>query len=173
MITDVLLIRGRRRWLLVGMAAVLGILEIRDRGHSPPWQLAATVALLALTIVVWLVHFLGPQLAWGAPLGTLTISLSPFSRGWALYFALFGTLVQAGYRLPTRQGLPIAAATIAVFTAVQRILLPHEDPLAAALSVVGWIALYGVGASFRRLGEEQARTQEVLEQLRLSQAAQL
>jgi signal transduction histidine kinase len=96
----------------------------------------------------------------------------PFSS-WALYFGLFGTLVQAGTRLPTRQGLPIAAVTVTVFTVVQRFLLPHQDPLALVLGLMGWIALYGVGVSYRWVREEQARTQEALEQLRLSRAAQL
>jgi len=170
MIADVFLTPGGRRWLLVGTAAVVGILEVRYRGHSPPWQLAVSLALLTLIVGVWLVNFWRPHWAWVTLLGALTISLCPFSS-WALYFALFGTLVQAGTRLPRPQGVPIAAITITVFTIVQRVLLPHQDPL--ALGLMGWIALYGVGVSYRWLREEQARTHEALEELRLSRAAQL
>src|ERR1700730_17374516 len=172
MIGEVFLTRAGRRWLLVGVAVVVGILEIRYRGHSPPWQLAVGLALLTLIVGVWLVNFRRPHWAWGTLLGALTISLFP-SSSWALYFALFGTLVQPGFRLPTRQGLPIAAVTITVFTVLQRVLSPHQDPLALALGLMGWIALYGVGVSYRWVREEQARTQEALEQLRLSRAAQL
>src|SRR5215471_13346876 len=157
--------QSKRRWLLPAVSVLVGILEVRSWHPMQQEQLGVTLG-------VWMAGSIRPHWALTLGLGACSVALSALSQGPTAVFAMFGTLIQTGIRLPPRRGLPIAAAAVLGFETVH-LLRTHIDPLDAALSLLGWCALYAAGAAYQQLREEQARTQATLEQLRLSRAAQL
>jgi len=164
--------QSKRRWLLPAVSVLVGILEVRSWHPMQQEQLGVTLGLWVVTVGVWMAGSIRPHWALTLGLGACSVALSAMSQGPTAVFAMFGTLIQTGIRLPPRRGLPIAAAAVLGFETVH-LLRTHIDPLDAALSLLGWCALYAAGAAYQQLREEQARTQATLEQLRLSRAAQL
>src|SRR5262244_1471450 len=164
--------QSKRRWLLPAVSVLVGILEVRSWHPMQQEQLGVTLGLWVVTVGVWMAGSIRPHWALTLGLGACSVALSALSQGPTAVFAMFGTLIQTGIRLPPRRGLPIAAAAVLGFETVH-LLRTHIDPLDAALSLLGWCALYAAGVAYQQLREEQARTQATLEQLRLSRAAQL
>ena len=164
--------QSKRRWLLPAVSVLVGILEVRSWHPMQQEQLGVTLGLWVVTVGVWMAGSIRPHWALTLGLGACSVALTALSQGPTAVFAIVGTLIQTGIRLPPRRGLPIAAAAVLGFETVH-LLRTHIDPLDAALSLLGWCALYAAGVAYQQLREEQARTQATLEQLRLSRAAQL
>ena len=161
-----------RRWLVPAFGVLIAVLEARTWHPLQQWQAVLTLGLWAVVLGLWMVGFARPHWTAATALGACAIALLVLSHGPTAVAAMFGTVFQAGIRLPLWPGLPIVGATVAAFEAVD-ILHGQADPLSGALNVVGWGALYTAGAAFRQLRQEQSRTRQALEELRLSRAAQL
>jgi len=164
--------QSKRRWLLLPVAVLVGFLEVRSWHPIEQGRLAVTLGLWAVAAGVWVAGSIRPHWPLATGLGACSVALAAFSQGPTAVFAMFGTLIQAGVRLPPRRGLPIAAGAIVGFETVH-VVQGRSDPLDVALNLVGWTALYAAGLAYQQLRDEQARTREALEQLRLSRAAQL
>jgi signal transduction histidine kinase len=173
MIGDWFLSDAQRRWLLVAIAAVVAVVEARAWHPVQQWGLVAVLVVWLAWVGVWILGSVRPHWAWTALLAAGAIALEFLGHSAVVVTAMFIAVLQAGIRLQPRYGLPIAGTTIAVFVAVDAARSAYQDPLSVALNVVAFSALYAAALAFQQLREEQARTKQALEELRLSRAAQL
>lgn len=181
MMVDVLTTPSVRRLLLVVTAVVVAVLEALQWHPVAQPGLALTLAVWALVVLAaFVIPRLGPPLPWVLLLSVGAISLLFLGNSPVVSTAMFLAVINAGTRLPLRQGLPVASATIITFALIDE-ARSHIYPLTKALNgieaigigILFYSALYAAGFAFQRLRMEQARTQDALEQLRLSRAAQL
>src|SRR5262249_38475823 len=154
--------QSKRRWLLPAVAVLVGLLEVRSWHPIQQEQLWVTLGLWVFTVGVWMAGSIRPHWALAAGLGACSVALAALSQGPIAVFAMFGTLIQTGIRLPPQHGLPIAAGAMLGFETVHA-LHSQRDPLDIALSLLGWCALYAAGLAYQQLREEQVRTRETLE----------
>jgi signal transduction histidine kinase len=163
---------AKRRWVLPAVSVLIAAGEVRTWRSPWGWQLAATLVIWAAAVGLWMLASARPHWAPIVGLAAASVVLVPVSHGVVAGLAMFGAVLQAGLRLPVRRGLPVAVATIVLYLAAT-VARSGLEPVSLGLSVLGWGALYSTGYAFRKLREEQARTREALEQLRLSRAAQV
>src|SRR5262245_64661231 len=104
--------QSKRRWLLPAVSVLVGILEVRSWHPMQQEQLGVTLGLWVVTVGVWMAGSIRPHWALTLGLGACSVALSALSQGPTAVFAMFGTLIQTGIRLPPRRGLPIAAAAV-------------------------------------------------------------
>ncbi len=162
--------RRRRTLIIVLVAVLIAVVEV-EQTHVDARVLALTGAMLA----GWIGQVVHRHPAWVVMLGGAAIAMEVVHYSQASIAVVTGvvfTLIYlAGY--PRLWGLPAAAAVAAAFVTLDRVQSPGEPVALSLLSAVGLAAAYGVSYAFRRLQEEQARTQAALEELRTAREGQL
>jgi signal transduction histidine kinase len=171
--------------IAVFVVAVGGIASSAGHGTSPAVLAAASVALVVaaagtVTVFTWWRRAAGPRVAALVTVGLAGAALAGLLPGTAGFVIVYLALAGLGMRLPPRSASALAAGLV-VFAAlnVAYLLAAHPSVSGLVSQDIGATFVFAVGA-FARSAQiaqaqariAQARAEDLLAELRASQAAQ-